>query len=54
MVTWQCIIHGRPPLLTQRHIDIQLPDEETEATMGADPTCTASNKTLASTKPKPF
>jgi len=54
MVTWQCIIHGRPPLLTQRHIDIQLPDEETEATMGADPACTISHETLESTKPNPF
>ena len=39
MAIWQCLIHGRPPLLTQRHVDIQLPDEETEETMGTDPTC---------------
>lgn len=39
MATWQCLIHGRPPLLTQRHIDIQLPEEETEETMGTDPRC---------------
>lgn len=37
MVTWQCLIHGRPPLLTQRHIDVQLPHEETEESMGTDP-----------------
>lgn len=39
MVTWQCLVHGRPPLLTQRHVDVQLPEEETAETMGTNPTC---------------
>lgn len=38
MATWQCLIHGRPPLLTQRHTDVQLPEEETTESMGTDPT----------------
>lgn len=46
MVTWQCLVHGRPPLLTQRHIDVQLPEEETEETMGTDPICTSKPDSL--------